>query len=273
MADQARHNRAGEVADWNLAHVARTEQLTAAPQKRQELVVVEAPHAARTGWLEHKVGLQAPHQRQVSIKNKNDDIACVTPAQQSKLAEAAQKCNKIQLVPGSIVDARLVAKRFVHVALQLGGVRRRQIERAAHQERARNGLGTRQPRSKRHVAKSAWLRLFERHVGHGRRQLIEPRDERANMRARVGVDVSIAINGNFTVAHRLVERQNEADEVAVRDRTLERLDVRRQRNQAARRVLCTFNRHLILSCGCHGLRLHLQLGDGVCKSHRLHCQV
>lgn len=102
------------------ADVPVPQQLRGAEQERQELVVVEPPHAVRAGRLEVVRHLHPAHEHEVAREYAQDELREGGARQQRELVEAQQPAEEVELVPRPVVDARRVAEAAGEVERQLG---------------------------------------------------------------------------------------------------------------------------------------------------------
>lgn len=94
-------------------------ELRAAPNERNELIVVQAPDAVAAGGLHAISGLQPAHVQQVRVEDLQSGVQVVLLIQGAELVQRTQEHDERQLVPGSVVDSRRIAERFDEVGVQL----------------------------------------------------------------------------------------------------------------------------------------------------------
>lgn len=102
--------------------MARTDELRATPEERQELIVIEPPDAVRPGRLEPIDSLKLAHQEDIAIKDEENESARVRLDESANLFEAAEPRDKVELVPRPIVDSVAMTKAMHQVRIDLDGL-------------------------------------------------------------------------------------------------------------------------------------------------------
>ena len=101
------------------------DQLPAAPNKRDELIIVEAPDAVTAGRF-HPVGsLKLPAKFDVRVEYLQDGGGSVGFFQNLQFEQAAEEGDEAKFMPRAIIDASRVTERFSQIGLQLDDRRMR----------------------------------------------------------------------------------------------------------------------------------------------------
>eukprot|EP00274_Cyanoptyche_gloeocystis_P002916 CAMPEP_0196665302 /NCGR_PEP_ID=MMETSP1086-20130531/60396_1 /TAXON_ID=77921 /ORGANISM="Cyanoptyche gloeocystis , Strain SAG4.97" /LENGTH=285 /DNA_ID=CAMNT_0042001971 /DNA_START=708 /DNA_END=1566 /DNA_ORIENTATION=- len=142
------------------------DELSGAPEKRQKVVIVEAPHAMGARGFEEIRHLQPPHQLQVLDKNVKDKAWKVALIKHTKLSKTTQPRSEVGLVAAPIVDPGHISKRVREIWCELNGGRGQLFRKNLKHKLSRTFDDAGQPLSKGLVPVTHWLLK--------RRRLIDP---------------------------------------------------------------------------------------------------
>ena len=92
-------------------------ELRGSKEKGEEVIVIKTPNSVRPRRFQPVSKLQFPHQTNVFPKDTKDNSGIVLfLVQKPESRETKEENEKVELVPGSIVDAFLVSKRVCQVS-------------------------------------------------------------------------------------------------------------------------------------------------------------
>lgn len=91
------------------------QQLRCADEERQEMVIVQPPHAVRAGGLEVVRALDSPHQGDVSREDEEGESGEGGGWKEGETVQAEEPDDEVEFMAGPVVDAGAVAEGIVEV--------------------------------------------------------------------------------------------------------------------------------------------------------------